>query len=821
LASFLKNRSIAMALSSTLRFAARQLRKNPGFTATVLVTLGLCIGANTAIFTVVDTLFFRPLPYPQPGRLFMIGTRHQKGDASETQLGQDGQQWESIRDHASFIDSAVYAGTSGVNLFTGGHVEYVQQQRVSANFFRVLGISPLIGREFTRQEDVDGGPALAILSYGLWERVFRRDPSVIGKTMDLKGAPYAVVGVMPRGFRTEMPVDVWTPVRASQHGEGSGTNFEIIARLKPGVSIAAANGQLTSVTAEALKRFEPSTGVVLREAVVPLQSGWTQEVHKQVYLLWGAVGLVLLIGCVNIAGLLLARSAIRSREIATRMAVGASRTRVIAQLLAEAVLLAVGGGLLGMLIGQLALPGLINLNPGEFSMWGSLKLDWRVLAIMMLLSLGTSIVFGLLPAFEATSIDIRGALAEGGRGTAGVRRVWKRQALVFVEVTLGVVLVAGAGLLVRTFAKLANLNPGFNPNHVLTASLSLQDARYATTAAGARLFRESLDRIREIPGVASAAVALSVPYERPLNDGVQVAGGTKEYQITNLTWVTPQFFETLEIPRLRGRLVLDSDKANTEPVTVINQAFVTRYLNGRSDPLGAELLCEGKGWRVVGVVADVEHSTGGWGGPNPLDLMPHMYIPVEQAPDGLFAGVMVWFSPSWIVKTHGSVPGIQQEMRRAVEAVDPRLPFSSFHTMDEVKSATLAGQRYRATLFSTLAGLALLLSALGIYGLVAQSVTQRTREMGIRLALGATVRGVILSAAAPGVILSLSGIFAGLALALFAGRLLQSLIWGVTATDPATFLTVTAVLIVIAFTASVVPALRITRLDPAVTLRDE
>ncbi len=805
-----------------MRFAFRQLRKSPAFTITVLLTLGLCIGANTAIFTIVDTLFFRPLPYPEPDRLVMIGMRQQKGSASAMQMSQDGLEWELIRDHASYLEAAVYpGGASGVNLFTGGHVEYVQQQRVSAGFFHVFGVLPLIGREFTRQEDVDGGPAVAVLSYGLWQRVFGSGPSVIGKKVDVRGAPYTVVGVMPRGFRTDAPVDIWTPVRASRHGEGGGTNFQIIARLKPGVSMAEANGQLVSVTADAMKMLHQREGVSTREEAVPLQSGWTQDVRKQVYLLWGAVGLVLLIGCVNIAGLLLARSAIRSREIATRMAIGASRTRVVAQLLAEAALLAVGGGALGLLIGQLALRGLISLNPGAFSIWGTVELDWRVLAVMMFLSLATSVLFGLFPALEATSVDLRSALAEGGRGAAGGRRVWKRQALVFLEVMLGVVLVAGAGLLVRTFAKLANLDPGFNPNHVLTASLSLQDARYATAAAGARLFRESLGRIRQIPGVGSAAVALSVPYQRPLNDGARVAGGPEAYELTNLTYVTPGFFEALEIPKLSGRLILDSDTANAEPVTVLNQAFVKRYLRGHGDPLGAELICEGKTWRVVGVVADVEHSTAGWGSPAPLELMPQMYVPADQVPDGLFAMANVWFSPSWIVRTHGTIPGIQEQMRRALQTVDPRLPFSSFHTMDEVKSATLLDQRYRAMLFSALAVLAVLLSALGVYGLVAQSVTQRTREMGIRLALGATVRDVIRSAAAPGVFLSVAGIVTGLVLAVFTNSLLKSLLWGMPASDPVTFVSVGLVLLLVAVIASVIPALRLARLDPAVTLRDE
>lgn len=804
-----------------MRVALRQLRHSPAFTITVLLTLGLCIGANTAIFTVIDTLFFRPLPYPHPGRLVLIGTFFQKGTASNTQFGQNGREWELIRDHASYLEPAVYpGGAGGVNLYSDGQVKFVQQQRVSAGFFKVLGISPMLGRGFTRQEDTAGGPAVAVLSYGLWQELFHGDASTIGKTVELKGAPYAVVGVMPRGFTSDMPVDVWTPVRASHSGEGSGTNFEIIARLKPGVTMAEANGQLAAVTADALKQNLPP-GISARETAVPLQTGWTQRVHNRLTLIWGAVALVLLIGCVNIAGLLLARSATRSREVATRMAIGGSRSRIVSQLLTEAVLLAVGGGALGLLIGEFALRGLIRLNPPEFSFWGPIHLDARVAAVMLGVSLVTSIIFGLFPALEATAVDLRSALAEGGRGAAGARKAWKRQSLVFLEVTLGVVLVIGAGLLVRTFEKLANLHPGFNPNNVLTTSASLQDARYATTSAGARLFRETLDGMRQIPGVESAAVALSLPYQKPFNDGAHLPGAPDQYLLTNLTYVTPGFFQTLRIPQLRGRLIRDSDTATTEPVTVINEAFIQRYLSGKGDPMDAQLICEDKTWRVVGVVANVEHSSAGWGGPNPLDLMPQMYVPVDQLPDGLFSGVHVWFDPSWIVRTHGTVPGIEQRMRAIMQSVDPRLTLSAFQTMDQVKGAELRGQCYYATLFSALAALALLLSALGIYGLVAQSVVQRTREMGIRMALGATVRQVIEAAVRPAVILSLGGVLSGVILALLLSRLLKSMIWGVTATDPLTFASVAILLVAIAAIASLIPALRLTRLDPAETLREE
>ncbi len=338
-----------------LRYAARQLRKSPAFTITVLATLGLCIGANTAIFTIVDTLFFRALPYPDPARLVMLTSVYEKNGASGVNTSQTGTQWEIVRDHASFLDSAVYAGTAGVNLFAAGRVEYVQQQRVSANFFRVLGIQPFIGREFRRQEDVPGGPPLTILSYGLWHRVFRANPAIVGSTVDLIGAPHIVVGIMPPGFRTDQPADLWTPLRPSRSGEGSGDNYGVIARLKPGVTFAQANGQLASIMAATIAEMHLPSSVKMKETAIPLQVGLTYDLRSKLRLMWGAVLLVLIIGAINIAGILLARSATRSREIATRMAVGADRARVISQLLAEALLLAAGGGLLGLGLFRLGL----------------------------------------------------------------------------------------------------------------------------------------------------------------------------------------------------------------------------------------------------------------------------------------------------------------------------------------------------------------------------------------------------------------------------------------------------------------------------------
>ncbi len=819
-----------MSLLTNLRYAARQLRKSPAFTIAVLATLGLCIGANTAVFTIVDRLFFRPPPYPAPERLVQLTRVERAGGLTDVNTAESGFQWEAVRDHAKTLDAAVYASAGGINLVAENRAEYVANERVSAGFFRVLGVKPFLGREFTRAEDVPGGPPLAILSYALWHRLFHGEPNIIGRTIQLRGAPYTVVGVMPAGFISPArqltgdasPIDVWTPLHPTTTGEGANPNYGIIARLDPGVTLAQANAELNSLMHDLFKGAKQA-GVTIEEQAIPFQTGQTLDLRRSLHLIWGAVGLVLLIGCVNIAGLLLARSASRAREIATRQALGATRTAIIGELLAECVLLALGGGILGIVIGKYALDALLRLNPGAFEIWGSVTLDARVAGIMIAIALGTSFLFGLFPAFETASVELRSALSEAGRSTAGSRRQWKRQALVFAEVALGVVLLTSAALLIRTFATLAGADPGFDPHHVMTASASLQDARYKTAAAGARLFHDSIERIEQIPGVESAAVASTPPYGRALNDCIsQIDGAPVTHGcLTNVNYATPGMFHTLRMKFFRGHSFTEADTATAAPVAVVNQAFVRRFLKNTRDPIGAIITLERKNWRIVGITSDVQQKNSwdaSWG---PIDAFPEIYLPVAQFPDGIFAMTNVWFSPVWLVRTRADIPGLPDAMRGALAQVDPQLPFSAFRTVDEIAGRSLQAQRYRAMLFSVFAGLGVLLAALGVYGLIAESVSQRTREMGIRLALGATVPRIIRAAIGPGLILSVSGVAAGVVLAVFTTRLLKSLIWGIKATDPITFATVALLLIAIAAAASLIPALRLAHIDPARTLRDE
>ena len=805
-----------------LRYAARVLRKSPTFTAAAVATLALCIGANTAIFSVVDAVLLRPLPYPHPERLFSVA-RHFQGKGSEAyQTNLWGGVWEAVRDNAAYLDAAVFSdGSMGVNFAAGGRVEYVKQQRVSAGFFRVLGIAPLIGREFSAEEDRKGGPAVTVLSYALWRRAFRADPSIVGQAVTLRGEPHTIVGVLPADFQSSVPADLWTPLRPSRSGEGSGSNYAIVARLRSGTTWAQANGQMEAIGAPLVREFLQDPYTHLR--LISFQRGLTVYVRQPLLILWGAVGLVLLIGCVNIAGLLLARAAGRTREMATRMALGSGRAALIGQMLAESVVLGVCGGVSGAALGWMGVKALKVLMPRSLNVWQAVELDWRVLAATACVSIAAGILFGLYPALIASRLEIRAALGEAGRAVAGGRNPWPRRLSVASEVALGVVLLVGAGLLIRTFAHLRGLNPGFDAHNVITAELSLQDARYATSQSVNWLFEQSLARIRELPGVESAAVALSLPYERALNTGFQRLDGRHvdtESQVTNLFYVTPEYFRVLRIPLLRGRVFTAADSSTAAPAAVVSEAFVKMYMPG-DDALGRHLDLGGDRREIVGVVGDVQQKSG-WGENfGPLAAMPDVYIPAAQTDGKSLQMVHVWFSPSWIVRSSGAAEGTIAGMQRALGAVDPRLPFAGFHSMDDVRYRALAEERFQAVLLGALAGLALLLAAVGIYGLIANSVAERTRELGIRLALGATVAQAMRSVALPGVALALAGVIVGSVLAGFASQLLRHLVWGVRPGDPLTFVAVGLGLLGVAAAASFLPALRVTRLNPAETLRQE
>jgi predicted permease len=809
---------------SDVRFALRQLRKSPAFAFVVLTTLGLSIGVNTAIYSVLNAVLLRPAPYPQPDRLALLVTSYGRQGREGVNDAQTGALYEAVRDGVPSLEVAAWSGGgSGANFSAPGHLEYIHQQRVATGFFHVLGVAPQFGREFNRQEDTPGGPAVAVLSYEFWQRVFRGDTSVLGRGINLKGEPYTVVGIMPRGFRTSatIPAEVWTPLRPTRTGEGSGSNYQVVARLKPGVTWREATQQLQALSRGLMETPGfPREYATFEERIVPLQSGLTADVRSQLLITWAAVLAVLLIGCVNIAGLLLARSAARGREISTRMALGGGRAVIVKQLMVESLLLALGGCGAGIAIGWVALAGLKRLGAANYELWHPIEVDGPVLLAMLGIAVLTSLLFGLMPALSTSKLDIRSVLMEAGRSVAGPRRRWSRHFLVVCEVALSLVLLVSAGLLVRTLGYLNGLNPGFDTRNVISAEASLQDARYNTAAAVSLLYTRSLERIRQIPGVQSAAVALTLPYERPLNWSFRTVDGDDIHSHgVEMVYCTPAYFETLRIPLLDGRTVGDSDTADSAPAVVVSRSFADRYFQGRQ-AVGRRLLFNRTSREVVGVVGDVQQHSG-LGNFGPLNLEPTVYVPVSQLPDGMLQVLHVWFGPKWVVRTNGAGGNVAAQIQSAVAGADPLLPIAKFQTIDDLRAKITADQRYHAALFSILAALALLLAGIGLYGLISQSVAQRSHELGIRMALGATAGQAMANAVKPGILLALAGVGAGYILSLVAVRFLEHLLFGVRTTDPATFAATASILLLVTVVASAVPALRILRLDPAKTLRAE
>jgi len=803
-------------LGRDLRYAGRVLRKSPGFAVVAIATLALGIGANTAVFSVVDAVLLRPLPYPEPERLSSVVTYYDQG----LENSQDGRTWELLRDHAAYLDCAVFTDLpADVNFAAHGEVRYIRQQRVGAGFFRVLGVKPLYGREFTKVEDSAGGPAVAILSYGVWKSMLNGDESVIDHQVVLRGEPYIVVGVMPASFRSMGPAEVWTPLRPSTSGEGEGANYGIVARLRPGITWTQAETQVKSLGEIRRREMKLPLGTMMRRGLVSLQRGLNEEVRLPLLIVWIAVGMVLLIACVNIASLLVARAAGRSREIATRMALGGGRAVVFRQLLTESLLLAFLGGAAGVGFGYLGLRALQILVQGTLSLGQTVQLDGRVLLMTSAIALASCLLFGLYPAWQSTRTDIRSGLAEGGsRAVAGGRSRWARRILVVAEVTLSVTLLIGASLLLRSFLYLRDLRPGFDANNVVTATVSLQDARYQTSGQVNRLFDRSLERIHELPGVEAAAVALALPYERPLQNGFRLAG-SEEFHGTFMSYVTPEYFRALQIPLLAGRAFTRADGPQSGKVAIVNEAFARKYLS-RQNRVGSQILAGNDTREIVGVVGNVpvKESFGTFG---PLSILPQVFIPATQISDGFVQMVHVWFSPSWIVRTSAQPRVLMAGMQDAMKSVEPLLPFSSFRGIADLKSSALGGQRLEAWLMGAMAMLALMLAAIGIYGLITHSVSERTRELGIRMAMGATAGQAVSLVTMPGLVLAGIGCALGSIVALGAARLMRHLIWGISPTDAATFVGVCGLFLVVAAIASLLPAWRITRINPASTLRSE
>ena len=805
-------------LSQNLRFALRQLGRNPGFTLTVVLTLALSIGANTAIFSIVNALMLKSLPYAHPERMGAIFERITGSDPSDNMADLDGQEWEGLRDNVPSLISAVSSGiASGVNLQAGSRVQYLHAARVSAHYLDVLGIQPLAGRNFSETEDLPHGPKTAILSYALWHSIFGADRNLIGQAIHLKGEPYTVIGILPEGATTPLNADVYTALQPSRQGEGSGTNFEVITRLRDGATWQQADAEINRAfaarTAGFLKR-NPGTQVMFYS--VPLQKGQTAELRPKALALMLAAGFILLIACANLAGVALVRMLRRTPEIATRLALGASRGQIQKQLWVENMLLALLGGVAGVGVGFLALRGLLSLLPQDFLPVNSVPLDARVLGFTLAVSLLTSLLFGMLPALAVRKVDLRSSMAM--RAGAGGDRLGLRQWLIGGEVALTVVLLAGSGLLIRTLIHLETLPPGFNPHGVMTAKASLDDARFRDPAAFNKLLETSIAAMERIPGVKSAAMGLTLPYERALNDSMTLDNGPdagKQVGADEL-YVSPGYFNALEIPLLQGRSFTSSDGRDSQPVAIGNRTFARKFFPG-VNPVGRSF---NKGVVIVGVVSDVQLSSG-LNPVAPIQSEETVYIPAAQVNPRLLPLVHMWFQPSWIVRTAAPVEGLTGQMQRALSSADPGLPFSGFYSMSDLLAKTLATQRIEVALLSAMAGLALLLSAVGIFALVSNMVVEKTREIGIRIALGSTIRQAMVHVGSPGVRAAVIGLIAGLILCMGALRTMRSVLYGVGVYDATTIVGVVLTLVAVTLLATTVPTLRIARIEPAKTLRDE
>lgn len=821
-----------------LKYGLRQLHRSPGFALAVVITLALGIGVNTAVFSMVDGFVLRGLPYPLPDRIAAAITHvegvnggHRWSEEDDSHSAYD---WRMVRENVPAVTAAAYEGQidatqGGVNLKAGagagGAVRFVHATAVTAHYFGVLGVRPFLGRDFTDDESRIGGAKAVILSYGLWVSSFRGNRDILGKSADVKGEPYTIVGVLPpEAITPHAGSDLWISLQPG-NGQGACEGYDcgILMRLKPGATWQQAQAELRRIQVH--PGNESNVGKAWLYAQ-PLQQYSGSDSKPKVLVLMLAVSFILLIACANLAGLALVRISSRTQEIATRLALGASRGVLLRQLWIENLLPAALGALAGLALASVVLRGLKTFLPPDLIPLGGLSIDGQVLFFTVATTLLTSLLFGALPALATRRVDLRSSIASSSYSVAGGSSRL-RKVLISTEVALTVVLVAAAGLLVHTLAYLETLPPGFDSHDVITAKASLDDARYKSPATFVSLLTKSLAAMRQIPGVEDAAVGLSVPYERGLNWGVRILDGKQSGEIygSSVVYITPDYFAAFRIPLLGGRSILESDTADSEPVAVVNASFAKKFF-GTADVVGRHISIpmsrndSGARITIVGVVGDVTKSQG-IEPTGPLGTEPVFYIPATQFPEQALAPAHLWFQPSWIVRTRGPVAGIAIDMQRAMADADPNLPFSGFYSMDDLLHEQLQMQRVEVLLLTTLAGLALLLSAVGIYSLVSNLVLQRTREIGIRMALGSSVSRAMAEIGFSGLAAAGIGLVAGLGLCFVALRVLRSEIYGVGVYDPVALVGTPLLLALIALIATVIPAARITRIDPAQTLRSE
>ena len=798
------------SLRQDLRYALRQLRSHPGFAAVVLLTLGLGIGANTAMFSVVDAVLLRPLPYPDASRLVLL-QGHKEGIGNEAASVPDFVDWKA--QSRSFSGMTAFAGAS-LNLAGGDGrpPERLIAARVTSDFFRTLGVGPSPGRGFTAAENRPGAGKVVVLAHSLWNDRFGGDPDVVGRAITLNGEPYTVVGIAAPGFAFPSWAQAWTPVAPQPGSPGQGRRSDflgVVGRLAPGATLKAARADMAAI-GQRLERQYPATNTGWSVAVTPLRERIVGDVRPALLVLLGAVGLVLLIACANVANLLLARGAARRRELAMRAALGAPRRRLVGQLLAESLVLSLLGAALGLLLAFWATRALVGLDPAALPRLGEVHVDGAVLLFALGAALVTTALFGLAPALRLTRTDLRRELVEGGRSAGGRGRSVLDRGLVAGQVAIAVVLLVGAGLLIRSFASLQGVNPGFRTRGVLTARVSLPDHRYPDDPRVRAFWNDLLARLGGLPGVTRAGVTSDLPLQSGSYLSFRVEGrpapGPDVVQDAVVCSVGGDYFRTLGIPLVRGRLTDARDGSEDRPVAVIDRAMARRYWGGE-DPIGDRISFDGNRWyTIVGVVGNVRTES--------LDRpgYPHAYLNYRQSPRHGMALAL---------HTDGDPAALAGAVRAAVGQLDPTLPVYDVRTMREIIETSILRPRFDVMTLGTFAGLALLLALIGIYGVLSYAVSVRLRELGIRMVLGAdrgaTLRFVLRLGMAP----VLAGVAVGLAGAVLAVRVLSGLLYGVSPLDPVTFVLVPAALVAVAALACWLPAWRATRVDPVHALRSE